>query len=124
MVAQGMLNNPALFTGAQTTPVACVQDWLDLSVDSGMTFQCFHHHLVFMTEKILTKEQRRVFNKLKSVEDVTDFLVAELDVSAPSGIQEAQIEVKYNDSDGKYFRSRTKQDVDNGEILNDSWFCV
>ncbi|CAA9994354.1 unnamed protein product [Nesidiocoris tenuis] len=120
MAAQGMLNNPALFAGAKFTPISCVQDWIDLTLHSDVTFQCFHHHLVFMMEKILTKEQRKVFNNLHDEREVADFLNAELDVAIPEiGDFAPKLDVKYEE--GKYFRGRTKEDVDSGDILSDSW---
>ncbi|KAF6201706.1 hypothetical protein GE061_004101 [Apolygus lucorum] len=125
MAAQGILNNPALFTGASSTTREVVQDWLNISLHSGMTFQCFHHHLVFMCEKLLSKEQRRVFNALHTVQEVSDFLALHLDVSIPpeSDYESHKIEIQYSDNDGKYFKTRIKEDVDSCDILSESWFC-
>ncbi|KAK5647237.1 hypothetical protein RI129_002129 [Pyrocoelia pectoralis] len=91
MVANGLLTNPTLFTGTEATPLECVQKWLDICFNStlqdnhcnhqtiperppNLTFQCFHHHLVFMLEKLLTKSKRRIFNSLQHFEDVLSFL--------------------------------------------------
>lgn len=96
MVANGILTNPALFSGAHITPLECVQKWVDICFNSEfkslyhddinewyfsaeenakpLTFQCFHHHLVFMLEKILPKLARRIFNNLQTFKGVIEFL--------------------------------------------------
>lgn len=75
MSAQGMLNNPSMFTGAPATPISCIQDWINIcEYQKPITFQCFHHHLVFMLEKVLTKSQKKIFNFLTSYEDILRFL--------------------------------------------------
>ncbi|XP_066149372.1 tRNA-dihydrouridine(20a/20b) synthase [NAD(P)+]-like [Euwallacea fornicatus] len=94
MVANAVLTNPELFSGSTVTSLGCVQQWLDICYNStltiddyisdsqktiserprNLTFQCFHHHLVFMLEKLLTKKQRRVFNNMKSFTLVLRFL--------------------------------------------------
>ncbi|XP_031328268.1 tRNA-dihydrouridine(20a/20b) synthase [NAD(P)+]-like isoform X2 [Photinus pyralis] len=97
MVANGLLTNPTLFTGTESTPLECVQKWLDICFNStlgdnlcnqltiperppNLTFQCFHHHLVFMLEKLLTKSKRRIFNSLQHFDDVLRFLQYHLDL--------------------------------------------
>lgn len=76
MAAQGLLTNPALFTGEPTTSLKCLQDWIDICHHQKdyMIFQCFHHHLVFMLDKILRKRQKQVFNNLNTYSGVFDFL--------------------------------------------------
>ncbi|XP_017780158.1 PREDICTED: tRNA-dihydrouridine(20a/20b) synthase [NAD(P)+]-like isoform X2 [Nicrophorus vespilloides] len=98
MVANSLLTNPMLFTGASKPTLNCVQKWINICYNStvpmssysevtepkissrplNLNFHCFHHHLVFMLEKILPKYKRRVFNKLKEFDDVLAFLEAEL----------------------------------------------
>lgn len=94
MVANGVLTNPTIFSATSTTTLDCVQSWLDICYNStltshsyknknppvirekplNLTFQCFHHHLVFMLEKVLTRQKRQVFNNLQKFEDVLGFL--------------------------------------------------
>ncbi|XP_045486525.1 tRNA-dihydrouridine(20a/20b) synthase [NAD(P)+]-like isoform X1 [Pieris rapae] len=76
MAASGLLSNPALFSGATTTPVECIKTWMELKNLSKdkITFQCYHHHLVFMLEKTLSKKQKQIFNYLQTFEDVDNFL--------------------------------------------------
>ncbi|XP_062563746.1 tRNA-dihydrouridine(20a/20b) synthase [NAD(P)+]-like [Armigeres subalbatus] len=76
MSARGMLSNPALYAGVDRTPLECVQRWLDITAqaDTDITFQAMHHHLTFMAESLLTKEQRIVFNNMtKDKSRVYDF---------------------------------------------------
>lgn len=76
MAAQGLLTNPAMFMNENYTPITCIQDWIDIchSQKKPVTFQCFHHHLVFMMEKILKKKQKQIFNNLSTCSLVYDFL--------------------------------------------------
>ncbi|XP_034941488.1 tRNA-dihydrouridine(20a/20b) synthase [NAD(P)+]-like [Chelonus insularis] len=65
MVANGLLKNPALFTGTSVTPISCVQDWLNITSIIPTNFLTFHHHLIFMLEKVLPYDERMLFNCLK-----------------------------------------------------------
>lgn len=77
MAASGILINPALFSGANETPVTCIRQWMKVKNRNKdkITFQCYHHHLVFMLEKRLSKKQKNIFNYLSTFETVDDFLV-------------------------------------------------
>jgi len=74
MVAQGLLNNPAMFEGYDYTPLQCVQDWLDICSDLKVHYTPFHNHLIYMLTKSLSRLERRVFNSFKSKDDVLKFL--------------------------------------------------
>lgn len=77
MSARGILSNPGLFHGHLTTPIQCVQNWIDITYnteESAVTFQCFHHHLTFMMEKMMTRRMRVEFNNFTKKEPVYDFL--------------------------------------------------
>jgi len=74
MAAQGMLNNPAMYLGYDETPLFCIEDWVNISLSLGTHFTQFHHHLMFMLEKIQSKAERLVFNNLSSTTGVLDFL--------------------------------------------------
>ncbi|XP_045483105.1 tRNA-dihydrouridine(20a/20b) synthase [NAD(P)+]-like [Harmonia axyridis] len=104
MIANGILENPAVFSGVIQTPIECVQKWVDICYNSTLTdeahallskintphviqerplfltFQCFHHHLVFMLEKLLPKSKRRLFNSMKKFNEVLKFLEEELNI--------------------------------------------
>lgn len=105
MVANGLLTNPTLLTGTNHTTLECVQQWTDICYNStldlnhfqklttkknlapiipekppNLTFQCFHHHLVFMLEKLLPRRKRQVFNSLQKFADVLDFLENEFNI--------------------------------------------
>lgn len=74
MAAGGILTNPALFSGHSNTPLSCVQDWLDITSSMSTNFFTFHHHLVFMLEKVLPKKEKKVFNVLQDKDSVLTFL--------------------------------------------------
>ncbi|KAL7023419.1 hypothetical protein ACKWTF_012605 [Chironomus riparius] len=76
MSARGMLANPALFAGYKETPVSCIHDWIDIhhQQNDRMTFQNFHHHLVFMMESMLNKAERNLFNDFTKKKQCLEFL--------------------------------------------------
>ncbi|XP_047345415.1 tRNA-dihydrouridine(20a/20b) synthase [NAD(P)+]-like isoform X2 [Vespa velutina] len=80
MSARGILTNPALFSGYTTTPLSCIQDWIDITARIDAHFLCFHHHLVFMTEKMLSKKDRVYLNSLKTRKSVLEFLGNHFDI--------------------------------------------
>lgn len=81
MAARGILSNPAMFAGFDTLPVECIQDWLNISLSLGISFTPFHHHLIYMMEKLLNKPERRMFNSLKSIPAILDFLSEEFGIT-------------------------------------------
>lgn len=83
MAARGILSNPTLFSGQyDTTPIECVQKWLNIcaEADDRISFSFFHHHLVFMMEKILRRKQRAIFNSFTRRHEVYDYLADVLDL--------------------------------------------
>lgn len=76
MVASAILANPTLFSGTDRTPLSCVKLWMDLKdkASDKITFQCYHHHLVFMLDKLLTKAQKNEFNILSTFECVDEYI--------------------------------------------------
>lgn len=74
MVARGLLTNPAMFAGYEETPLKCIWDWVDISLELGTPFMCFHQHLMYMMEKITSRQEKRVFNALSSTSAVLDYL--------------------------------------------------
>ncbi|KAE8616252.1 hypothetical protein XENTR_v10008757 [Xenopus tropicalis] len=74
MAARGLLANPAMFAGYEETPLACIQDWIDITLEHGTPFTCLHHHLIYMMERITSKQEKRVFNVLSSTSAVLDYL--------------------------------------------------
>jgi len=74
MAARGILNNPAMYSGATTTPSQCVADWTRIALERGTPFTTFHHHLIYMLEDTLSKGERRLFNSLCSTSAVLDYL--------------------------------------------------
>ncbi|XP_002739522.1 tRNA-dihydrouridine(20a/20b) synthase [NAD(P)+]-like [Saccoglossus kowalevskii] len=81
MAARGMLHNPAMYAGYEFTPLECIQDWVDISLQLGTQFQCFHHHLIQMMEHVTSKADKRIFNTLSNVPAVLDYLQEHYQVS-------------------------------------------
>lgn len=74
MVARGLLANPAMFAGYEETPLKCLWDWVDIALELGTPYTCFHQHLMYMMEKITSKQEKKVFNALSSTSAVLDYL--------------------------------------------------
>uniref|UniRef100_A0ACB8FRF8 tRNA-dihydrouridine(20a/20b) synthase [NAD(P)+]-like protein n=1 Tax=Sphaerodactylus townsendi TaxID=933632 RepID=A0ACB8FRF8_9SAUR len=74
MVARGLLANPAMFAGYEETPLKCIQDWINIALEHGTPFTCFHHHLMYMMERITSKQEKKIFNVLSSTSAVVDYL--------------------------------------------------
>lgn len=74
MSARGLLRNPGMFTGQTQTSSDCIKDFIDLSLNHGLPFSIFHHHLIDMTENLMSREDRKLFNCINSVPGVLSFL--------------------------------------------------
>ncbi|MBN3295643.1 tRNA-dihydrouridine(20a/20b) synthase [NAD(P)+]-like [Amia ocellicauda] len=74
MAARGLLANPAMFAGYGDTPLQCIWDWVDIALEHGTPFTCFHHHLMYMMERITSPQEKTVFNALTSTSAVVDYL--------------------------------------------------
>ena len=81
MAARGILENPAMYAGFPETPAACVEDWVRIATETGTHFTCFHHHLIYMCERLLSRADRRVFNCLGSYSAVIDFFESKYGLS-------------------------------------------
>ena len=73
MAARGLLENPAFYAGFEETPLACVEKWIKIAIETGTQFGCFHHHLSYMLS-MLSKTERKFFNSLNSTSAVLDYL--------------------------------------------------
>jgi tRNA-dihydrouridine synthase 4 len=80
MAARGILENPAMYAGYSVTPKECVESWLKHSLEAGTAFPCFHHHLSYMLERVLSRSDRRFFNSLNSAAAVIDYLDQKYDI--------------------------------------------
>lgn len=103
MSARGILANPALFAGYKETPMSCIQDWIDIhhQQNDRMTFQNFHHHLVFMMEGMLNKSEKVQFNDFTKKHQVLEFLEEKFSLT-PKPINYPQNTVcTYDDSNYK-----------------------
>lgn len=85
-----MLENPALYSGYEKTPVSCIKRWIEINESLNTHFTMFHRHLIHMCESQLTKTERRVFNNLTEKEDVLSFLYNKFSLDSISNIDERQ----------------------------------
>lgn len=76
MAARGLLNNPAMFSGYEATPLRCVRDWTRIAMKTGTPFNTFHHHLIYMCEASLSRAEQKYLNTLGSTASVLDYLEA------------------------------------------------
>ncbi|OMH86087.1 tRNA-dihydrouridine(20a/20b) synthase [NAD(P)+]-like [Zancudomyces culisetae] len=53
MSARGLLRNPALFTGCESTPIECIERYVNLALKYGTPHFIFHHHLMYMFEGVM-----------------------------------------------------------------------
>lgn len=105
MSARGILTNPTLFAGTDVTPLSCLQDWIDIvHANPNVTFQCFHHHLSFMMEKLLKRKQRIEFNEFSNKRQVYDFLHHRFDIVPDESKNGEVIVCEYDES---AFRQRS-----------------
>ncbi|KAF7732282.1 tRNA-dihydrouridine(20a/20b) synthase [NAD(P)+]-like protein [Apophysomyces ossiformis] len=74
MSARGLLQNPALFAGYESTPWECIEDYVRLALGYGTNTFIFHHHLMFMFEDIMSRAERKTFNTLSSIPAILDHL--------------------------------------------------
>lgn len=115
MSARGILSNPTLFAGTDTTTVACLQHWIDIAnANPNVTFQCFHHHLSFMMEKMLKRKQRIEFNQYSNKEQVYAFLENQFGIMADQSINGEVLVCEYDENK---FRQRSREhDIDQNRI--------
>ncbi|KAJ3279677.1 tRNA-dihydrouridine(20a/20b) synthase [NAD(P)+]-like protein [Borealophlyctis nickersoniae] len=74
MSARGLLENPALFSGYDSTPLECVKKYVKLGVGYGSSSFIFHHHLMFMLESSMSRAEKKHFNCLTSIPAIVDYL--------------------------------------------------
>lgn len=78
MSARGLLANPALFAGHDTTPLEAIREFAILSSAlGGMPSQNIHRHLAYMLESRLRRNELVAFNSLSSTAGVLDYLSGE-----------------------------------------------
>ena len=55
MSARGLLANPGLFAGHETTTLDVLRDFVRHALETGTPFACMHHHIMYMLEQISSK---------------------------------------------------------------------
>jgi hypothetical protein len=56
MSARGLLENPALYAGYETTPWGCIERYVNYALEYSSNCHIFQHHLADMTGSIFTKK--------------------------------------------------------------------
>lgn len=111
MAGRGILSNPSLFDGTNKTTENVIQEWVNICNAKGnnVSFQTYHHHLVFMLEKVLPKRVRSVFNSLSTKTAVTESL-ADLFGIIPQPINSSnKVDCYFEDS---YYKGQTNKVCD------------
>lgn len=73
-VARGLLQNPALFAGYETTPWSCVERYIENALELGTSHFIFHHHLMYMLDKSMSRAEKKHFNCLSTIPAILDYL--------------------------------------------------
>lgn len=63
-----------MFAGYSETPTECIRDWIRFAMETGTSFTHFHHHLIYMCERHLSRAERKYFNSLTSTTSVLDYM--------------------------------------------------
>uniref|UniRef100_A0A0K0FM69 tRNA-dihydrouridine synthase n=1 Tax=Strongyloides venezuelensis TaxID=75913 RepID=A0A0K0FM69_STRVS len=74
MVANGLLENPAIFCKQTYPSLDCIKDFMELESRHGLIFDLYHQHLIFMMRHMMPKAERLYFNELRDIVSVKSFL--------------------------------------------------
>lgn len=120
MAARAALTNPALYAGYKETPLSCVQDWINIHHRQAdkMTYQNFHHHLVFMMENMLKKQERNQFNDFTKKHQCLEFLKEKFSIEPQDVEYPENLECTYDDS--SYKNLIKQKELWNGEYSTES----
>ncbi|KAJ2000820.1 tRNA dihydrouridine synthase [Coemansia thaxteri] len=80
MSARGLLQNPALFSGANITPMECVEKYVNYALAYGTPTPIMHHHIMYMMESTMGSVERKTFNCLSSTPAILDYLSHHFDI--------------------------------------------
>lgn len=73
MAVRGILANPALFAGFETTPWSAVEIFWDLASSYGLPFRITQHHLAQMMDKMIPRKYIKEMNELNNLVDLIDW---------------------------------------------------
>lgn len=76
MAARGILENPAMFTGHDTTTPECLRDFMAWAVRCPVPFALVLHHISDMTGKMpgITKKVKKGLMECEDLLDLIDFV--------------------------------------------------
>lgn len=78
MAARGILENPALFAGYNTTPWECIENYVDLALSYGTNAFIFHHHLMYMFERTMSNAGKSHSKKHSTVNPLPLFAFSDV----------------------------------------------
>lgn len=73
MAARGILSNPAMFAGFDSTPWSAVELFWDIVTSYGLPYRLTQHHFSEMLDKALTKDERKSMNSCNSIVELLDW---------------------------------------------------
>jgi len=74
MSARGLLRNPTLFDPQYSyTPLEAIHRFIQTSIGQGTNLFIFQHHLQYMSEEILSKQEMRVLKGCSSISGLIEF---------------------------------------------------
>ncbi|KAL7663854.1 tRNA-dihydrouridine synthase [[Candida] zeylanoides] len=76
MAVRGILSNPALFDGHNTTPWAAVEIFWDLATSYGLNFRILQHHLSEMLDKVIPRKSLKEMNECNNLIELIDWFDA------------------------------------------------
>uniref|UniRef100_A0A0N4ZRT2 tRNA-dihydrouridine synthase n=1 Tax=Parastrongyloides trichosuri TaxID=131310 RepID=A0A0N4ZRT2_PARTI len=79
MVANGLLENPALFCKQKYPSLECIKSFINLESKHGLIYDLFHQHLIFMMRHMFSKPERLYFNELRDIVSVKSYLNTYID---------------------------------------------
>ncbi|CAK3914563.1 related to DUS4 Member of dihydrouridine synthase family [Lecanosticta acicola] len=76
MAARGILENPAMFEGSDTTTGQCISNFMTWAVRCPIPFPLILHHISEMSGRMpgMTKKDRKILMDCKDVLDLLDFV--------------------------------------------------
>lgn len=83
MSARGILSNPALFSGYESTPWKAIELFWDYATAYGLPFRLTQHHLSEMVDKEFTKKEKKSMNECNSLIELVSWFDTRFDLRRP-----------------------------------------
>uniref|UniRef100_A0A060T2F9 tRNA-dihydrouridine synthase n=1 Tax=Blastobotrys adeninivorans TaxID=409370 RepID=A0A060T2F9_BLAAD len=73
MAARGILSNPAMFAGFNSTPWKAIELFWDYATGYGLPFRLIQHHFSEMLDGVLSKKEKKDMNECNSLVDLIEW---------------------------------------------------